>query len=436
MTTAILGGGIAGLEVAARLKQCSPIYILEKRGELGGLCRSFFFMGFHYDIGPHIFFSRNPAVLNYVISASDGLMVKHKRHNQVFIDGCLVDYPFENYLGMLPVTANRNCLETFLDNPYSEIVPGNMLEFFLNRFGEGITELYLRPYNEKIWKYDPAHLDLQMVARIPHPPSVDVIAGANKEYKEGYVHQAEFWYPKMGGADGLIKCLADKLPESVSVNLDMEVSRIRPVQDGFVIEANGVEWANAETIVNCMPLHELFKILDLNIPAEIYKTVESLKFNSLYYGVVVFESDNVGDILAVTFPAPEIIFHRLTKLNSLGQNRDQKHTAFLFEVTFREGTTLASLSSQEILTRVVDSVESIGFAKKAEFLDGEVRKEPYAYVIYDIHHRKNTDKVLEYLRGMQIHCCGRFAQFEYLNTDQVIEQAINLTANINKEVEN
>ena len=41
-----------------------------------------------------------------------------------------------------------------------------------------MTDTYLRPYNAKIWKYDPAFLDLQMVGRIPKPPAEDILSGA------------------------------------------------------------------------------------------------------------------------------------------------------------------------------------------------------------------------------------------------------------------
>ena len=51
-----------------------------------------------------------------------------------------------------------------------------MLQFFLKTFGEGITKTYLQPYNEKIWKYDPSFMDVQMVERIPKPPKEDVMS--------------------------------------------------------------------------------------------------------------------------------------------------------------------------------------------------------------------------------------------------------------------
>ena len=60
-----------------------------------------------------------------------------------------------------------------------------------------------------------------------------------------------------------------------------------------------------------------------------------------------------------------------------------------------------------------------------------IRFEPYAYVIYDLDHRRNADFVLNHLLSRGIHSAGRFAQFEYLNTDGVVEQTHKLAAHLN-----
>jgi len=45
--------------------------------------------------------------------------------------------------------------------------------------------------------------------------------------------------------------------------------------------------------------------------------------------------------------------------------------------------------------------------------------------------RQNADFVLNYLISKGIHSAGRFAQFEYLNTDGVVEQTLKLSQQIN-----
>ena len=71
-----------------------------------------------------------------------------------------------------------------------------MKDFFLKNFGEGIFNLYLGPYNNKIWKMNTSKLDTQMVERIPRPPDQDIINSAKGVVTEGYKHQLYFHYPK------------------------------------------------------------------------------------------------------------------------------------------------------------------------------------------------------------------------------------------------
>ena len=165
--TVILGAGIAGLSLASFLRR--KTLILEKQPVVGGLSRSYRFDGVSYDIGPHIIFSKNKEVLGLHTSMIETNQIR--RSNKVVYKGRFVKYPFENGLGDLPAADRDFCLREFLNNPYENYHAGNMLQFFLKTFGEGITHSYLQPYNEKIWKFDPSCMDLQMVGRIPKPPN-------------------------------------------------------------------------------------------------------------------------------------------------------------------------------------------------------------------------------------------------------------------------
>jgi protoporphyrinogen oxidase len=198
--TVILGGGIAGLSLASFLEH--PVTVLEREQTVGGLSRSYSLNGVFYDIGPHIVFSKNKEVLDLHTSLIPTTRIR--RSNQIFFKGRYVKYPFENDLAALDPLDRDYCLNEFLANPYEGYKPENMLQFFLSVFGEGITKLYLQPYNEKIWKFDPAFMDMQMVERIPKPPKEDVIQSAKGVPTEGYTHQLYFHYPSAGGFQSLV----------------------------------------------------------------------------------------------------------------------------------------------------------------------------------------------------------------------------------------
>jgi protoporphyrinogen oxidase len=431
MTIIILGGGIAGLSLAYFLDDKS--IILEKEKTVGGLGRSFSLNGINYDIGPHIIFSKNQEILNFHKSLVP--MNSHQRSNKILHHGKLVKYPFENDLASLSKEENDYCLQEFLNNPYENYPAQNMLQFFLKTFGEGITRLYLQPYNEKIWKFDPSLLDTQMVERIPKPPKDDVIKSSKGISTEGYLHQLNFSYPSEGGFQSLIDSYKSKLGDNTQIINSVNLKKIKKRDNKWIVETDrGI--IESDRLINCMPIHELFKYIVS--PKEIEDTVVNLKYNSIYTIMVQTKNDTLGHNFSLNIADKDVIFHRLSKLNFLGEKYCLPNNAssLLIEITFRPNSYLAGLLEDEIKDRVVRDLEKIKILKKEDIFAIELRKFKYAYVIHDLNHRANIYKVLNYLEGEGIYSCGRFAQFEYMNSDKVVEYSQKLAKKLNSTGKN
>jgi protoporphyrinogen oxidase len=425
MRPVILGGGMAGLSLAYFLEE--PSLILEKEAQLGGLCRSFKLNGIWYDIGPHIMFSKHENILQLHTSLIETSRIR--RSNKVFFKGRYVKYPFENELSALDPADRDYCLHTFLHNPYEDYEPKNMLQFFLKTFGEGITNLYLRPYNEKIWKFDPSYLDTQMVERIPKPPKQDIIDSAHGKSTEGYTHQLYFHYPTAGGYQTLIDAYARKIASKTELVYPVSIQRLVKEGTDWVVTTDRGSW-RTNRLINCMPLPELFRYLDA--PAEIKQRLNRLRYNSIAIVMVQVKRDTLGDNFAIYIPDKHIVFHRLSKLNALGPayTLPDGGSTLMMEVTYRPDSQLAELTDEELLQRVFDGLEQAGFARRADVLDTAIQRAHYEYVVYDLDHRQNVDAILQYLREQGIRCVGRFAEFEYLNSDQVAERARRLAQEI------
>ena len=156
-----------------------------------------------------------------------------RRYNQIIYKGGYVQYPFENDLSKLPKEDLEYCVAHFLNNPYEKYEAGNMLQFFLKTFGEGITNTYLRPYNEKIWKYDPGFMDTQMVDRIPKPAYEEIMRSASGETVDGYIHQLYFHYPSYGGIEAVIRGFIKKLDSKSTILCGEKITELRREKDGF-----------------------------------------------------------------------------------------------------------------------------------------------------------------------------------------------------------
>ncbi len=416
----ILGGGISALAFAGAIEQ--PCTIFEQEAVLGGLCRSFATGGVVWDIGPHIVFSKNEQVLEALKATTP--MHRSRRSNRIFYQGRFVKYPFENDLAALPEADRDWCLNEFLANPYENYPAANMLAFFYRTFGEGITRAYLEPYNRKIWKFEPGFMDTQMVERIPRPPREDVIASAGGVATEGYTHQLHFHYPDQGGTASIIAGLVARCGPRLTAHTRAPVDRVVVEPDGCFTVTAGERRETFSRLVSTMPLHALVPRLSPGPPPEVEAALRALRFNSIHITIVRVRRDTLGDNFAIMVPAPEISFHRLSKLDFLGPAYTAPGGSTLMaEITFRKGTGYDA-SPQEISRLVTDDLARTGFVAREDVLEVETRTFEHAYVIYDLDHRRNTDQVLAWLRHLGIRPLGRFGTFEYINMDAAVERAL------------
>ena len=420
----ILGGGISALAFTHFYKKNTEI--IEKESTLGGLCRSFVDDdGVSWDIGPHISFSKNKEILDFIISLTP--MNKLKRSNRIVHDGRFVKYPFENDLSSLSEKDRDYCLNTFLDNPYETYPSNNMLEFFYATFGEGITRLFLEPYNRKIWKYETTFMDKQMVERIPKPPAQDIIDSASGKETEGYLHQLYFHYPKEGGFQSLVDSLVSKIQNNTKFHLNNEIKKV-DISDSIKITTNTDKF-EFDKVISTMPIHELIPLINPAPPEEVITALKTLMYNSIHITCIKVNGDYLGDNFALTVADPNIIFHRLSKLNFLGDSYCQDgYTNIMVETTYRNGLK-EDLPHKELEKIILKDLSKLDLIDVKNVESVVTRSFKYAYVIYDNDHRKNTDIVLDYLKSVGITPLGRFGTFEYINSDKAIELAKELAEN-------
>lgn len=427
MKIAILGGGLAALSLAYFLQEqenIEEITILEKEDGIGGLCRSIRKDGYTYDIGPHILFSKDKEMLGLMLEVT-GKTNRLRRSNQIIHKEKYVQYPFENDLSKLPREDLEYCITGFQNNPYENYEAQNMLQFFLKTFGEGITNLYLRPYNEKIWKHDPSFMDTQMVERIPKPTDEEIMRSVSGETVDGYVHQLYFDFPRTGGIEAVVKGFADRLNKKCRIFLNQEITETARTKDGYVVHANDREYF-CDRVVSTIPVQEFTDIYK-QVPKPVCAAVGELKYNSIIIAFVRTKKDLSGDNFAFMTADKGILFHRISKMDFLGEAYRKGGASYMVEVTYRQKDWIDRLSEAELKEKILSGLLEIGFIEKPE--DGEfinITRHPYAYVLYDLNHQKNMKLIREYYRDQGVFLHGRFGNFEYWNMDRVLREGKNL----------
>jgi protoporphyrinogen oxidase len=427
---AILGGGLTGITLARLYyEKGNEVIILEKEAAYGGLCRSFTDQGFTFDIGgSHIIFSRDTEVLSFMHDVLGQNKGKRKRNTKIFHAGKYIKYPFENGLHELDLDECYFCLHEFIKNLIAVETgkvkgPANFREWMYCTFGKGISELYLVPYNEKIWKFPTEQMSCHWVeGRVPRPPVEDVIKSAIGMVTEGYTHQIQFIYPETGGIEALVRAIAG--PIEPFIRNQFSISSLHRDGRGFII-SDGKEEIVADKVISTIPVQALISCLQ-DVPAHISRAVGNLVYNSLYcvfFGV----KGKVPPYSWVYVPDKETgLFNRISfPSNYSNRVAPEGHSSVLVEITFHEGDDVDCLKTEEVLERAFTSLQKMGIiSRRKDVVYSHVERQKYAYVIYDLAYQKNNSSVQGFCRSRDIGLVGRFAQFEYLNMDGCIRSAI------------
>ena len=437
MNITLLGGGIASISLAYFLqnnKKINRINIIEKENKVGGLLRSYKFGKIYYDVGAHIIFSKDKENLKRILKLLGKNKSKIRRSNKIIFNRKIfIKYPFENELHKLPKGKLEYAVKNFLNNKYKNLKPKNMKQFFQKIFGRGILKLYLEPYNNKIWKYPISKMDTQMVERIPRPPDIDIINSAKGIESEGYKHQLYFNYPAKGGIESLFNSFKRKLNKKIKIYTNQEILKINKSDRIFNITTSKEKF-RSELLISTIPLNSFYKIYKSN--KKIAKYSKNLKYNSICISVFKIKGDVAGNNFAFMIPDKDIIFHRISKLNFLGKNYSEKNYSFFeVEITMKKGSKIDMMEEELIVDQIINGLMKIKFIKKRSDIHSYVLKRfEYAYVIYNLEHRKSVNKIIDYYNKFGVKFLGRWGSWEYLNSDQVILNANIQSQNINNEI--
>ena len=421
----ILGGGISGIALAAHLDE--NVEVLEKRGRIGGLCGTIVENGFTFDAaGPHIMFSKNKDVLNLMVSVLGDNVHQRRRENKIWFKGRMVKYPFENDLAALAPEDNFDCIYGYLKNPRQGDTPANLAEWSYATFGKGISEKYFIPYNRKIWNYDPEKIGLEFVSRIPRPPLEDVLKSSIGIPTEGYLHQLYFSYPIEGGFEAMVKAFASRVRGAIRTG--WTVADVRREGEVWRVRSDKGETRVFETLVSTIPIHELLKVWP-EAPPEAREAASRLRYNSLINVVVGSSEDRGYPYTAVYVPDPEIIFHRLSFPKAFSERCvPPGSSSIMAEITANEGDGVWELNDAQALERVIADLEKMGFIDREKISYKKVVRFLYGYPVYDLNYRRNVTLMRESVERTGMHLLGRFAQFDYINSDVCVERAL-ATAN-------
>jgi protoporphyrinogen oxidase len=425
----VIGAGPSGLCLGMFLEHETEV--LEARAEPGGTAGSVCVEGYTFDHGPHIMFSRNEEILDFMVSSLGSNVHRCRRNNRIAYGKRLIKYPFENDLAALAPLDAYECARDYFINPWRQRYPdpADLREWFLHHFGEAMCEKYFFPYNEKVWNVPVAELSMSWAERIPQPPAEDVLKSAMGIATDGYLHQLFYHYPLRGGYQAIAQAWA----EIVCPQLEFEVTRISLPADGGVLVSGVSEDRHYDRIVSTMPLDRLLAVADFFIPDQVRAAVDALLVNPMIVVSLGVAADDVEQMTAVYFPAADFRVNRLSFPATFSpHNAPEGCHSIQAEITCRAEDPTWAWSDREVLDHVVGGLVDAGLIRDENAIVlSHIQRVEHAYVVYQRGYEQHAEVVREWFPQQGIDLCGRFSYFEYVNVDGAVARAMDVAGRLN-----
>lgn len=296
----IIGAGVTGLAFANFISS-DDYLILEADSETGGYCKTIKQNGFVWDYSGHFFHFKHPELESYLLERmpEKEVCVVQKKTG-IYFKGVLVDFPFQKNIHQLPKELFITCLyDLFFKEEQFPDPAENFREMLYKKFGEGISDAFLVPYNEKLYATDLARLDVNAMGRFfPFANLKEIIRNFKRPDNDNY--NATFTYPR-GGAIEYVKALQNDIPLS-QIALQERVIKIDLANK---IAHTSQRKIRFENLISTMPFPDLLAQTDLATHQETFSYNKVLVFN------LGFDRKGWTEHHWLYFPNSEIRFYRV-----------------------------------------------------------------------------------------------------------------------------
>jgi UDP-galactopyranose mutase len=410
--TIVIGAGPAGLGAALALGDSAVL--LESRETVGGLCGSLTLDGAIFDLGGHSFTTPHPAIRRLVFDALE--MEEQKRDAWCWLNGEWVRYPFQQHFSELADSDARHACQIGFEGASGWRDAANFDEYLDRRFGRGITELFMRPYNRKLWGADLTRLDTDWVAeRVAAPLGTAESCMSENGRRSPLRKEAAIAYPAKGGYGEIFQALAQWV---ANLRFGQRVTSIDP-RTSTLRTASG-ETASWRRLISTLPLPVLLRLIP-NVPAAISSAVSALEALPITLVMLVLDGRHETLRQRIYCPDENIIGHKIV----LNHNSSRWLRALPRHGVQVELSDFSPFSSSTNVRALVNAVVA-GLLRMAVIPSPdyvrctEVLRIPFGYPV-QTHSRSSIVALAQHwLSEHCIYTVGRFGEWAYINSDEAL----------------
>ncbi len=437
----VLGGGVAGLATAWKLAEADiPVLVLESNSMIGGMAATFKYKEYLLDYGPHKIYSQLPIFEEVKAFLKDDV-VEVKKTSKIRLCNKYLNYPFgmkDLALTLSPVVALKCGISygtTMVLSMLRKKEDTSYEDYLVNRFGRTTYNLVFGPYAEKAWG-TPTKLDKSLAAsRVAIPSLIEMMKRmvfGDQGKKE--LSAATFFYPARGAVemsqkmlDALEKKGNSVLLQTVPIKIETKENKI----EAITIQEQGKKEKRIEVagVVSTIPMQAFLDSFQ-NVPAEVKKTVNALKFRKL---ILLYIEANKPRLIPenwIFFPEKKYIFNRLSEQKGFSERMiPEDKTVLCVEMTFDQNDPRAKMSDKELYEIAIKQLEECGIMEEKDTLSYFTKQLKDGYPIYHCNYLHDVEKFLTYIEQYEnAFSIGRQGMFNYVGTIDCIDMGATTAA--------
>lgn len=413
----IVGAGMTGLAFANFIDH-DDFLVVEREDEIGGWCKTERRDGFVWDYSGHFFHFKHPDIEAYLRERMpDEKIVTVEKNSLIYLDGHHVDFPFQKNIHQLPRERFVDCLYDlyFRDESAGKADPDSFKGMLYEKFGRAISELFLIPYNEKLYACDLEDLDREAMGRFfPYADIEEIIRNMRRPDNSSY--NATFTYP-LGGAIRYVEALARDVPDD-RILLSDGVKSIDPNKRIATLESGRTVSYNQ--LISSAPFDRLLKMTSLPHDPSVFTSNKVLVFN------LGFDRKGPPGVHWIYFPERDLSFYRVGFYdNIMGADR----MSLYVEIGL---PTDAPIDVDIARKQVLRDLSTVGIVDEHQLLaHHDVVLDP-AYVHITDDSRRSHELLSQTLNCAGIYSVGRYGGWTYCSIEDNILEARQLANHFNR----
>jgi len=419
----VVGAGATGLAFADWLKT-EDYLVCEAQAEVGGYCRTVKQDGFVWDYSGHFFHFKHPEIESYLVDRMKGQEVlRVQKVARIWDEGSWVDFPYQKNFHQLPKETFIELLVDLLtkDETYGGGEPAsNFKEMLYQKFGRGISERFLIPYNEKLYATDLATLDVDAMGRFfPYADIPEIIRNFRSADNASY--NATFTYPE-GGAIQYIEALLQGVnPERillsepvVEIDLDARIARTTKREIQY------------DQILSSAPINRLMDLCGVSYDSDTYTWNKVLVFN------MGFDRKGFEGVNWVYYPDPDVSFYRVGFYDNIfGTDR----MSIYVELGYPRDAVIDDDEVEKMRLQVLEDLAKVGVVDGHELVSWHSVTLDPAYVHITRDSIEDVAQKRAMLADKGVHSLGRYGGWTYCAIEDNIVEARELADRFNASEE-